>query len=223
MTEDEDLGRIAELAEKLTEQWSIKGACADVLRLGMDLTGSACSEVLFRDTESRQLVCLAHEGGYPWCACEANGRRLGSRVLAASLEDRQPLHVAEVREQESPGFDLPVTSERLRSTEPPDGLSAAIENVVYRVIQEAVNNVARHSGATTCKLVLSATPSTVSAVVEDNGRGFSAGGGDDSIHIGLKSMRERMEVLGGTLRSSSSPGAGCRVEVHVPHKGKTWP
>jgi signal transduction histidine kinase len=91
------------------------------------------------------------------------------------------------------------------------------ELALYRVVQEALSNVARHSGADTFCLQLGSTGNHVFADVEDNGRGFdvaramSSNGG-----LGLFGMQERASYVGGSVVIDSEPGAGTRVHVLVP-------
>jgi len=94
-------------------------------------------------------------------------------------------------------------------------LSPRVETALYRICQEALNNVARHSGAGRVTVRLVATPEQVLLTVEDDGRGFDA----SEVHegrYGLVGMKERARTLGGDLDVRSSPSAGTRVEVTVP-------
>ena len=88
---------------------------------------------------------------------------------------------------------------------------------VIRVIQEALTNVRKHSGAGSAVVRLSNGGDAVTIVVEDDGRGFDLTGtllGRDG--YGLHTMRERMELIGGTLLIDSAPGAGTRVIASIP-------
>jgi NarL family two-component system sensor histidine kinase LiaS len=94
-------------------------------------------------------------------------------------------------------------------------ITSAAEQVLFRVAQEALANVARHSGATAVVMrFLWRAPDTLILCIEDNGRGF-----DPSQHdgrgLGLRSMRERVETLGGSLLISGA-ATGTRVEAHIP-------
>jgi signal transduction histidine kinase len=97
------------------------------------------------------------------------------------------------------------------------GIAPVVENVVFRVAQEAINNVARHSGARSCRLTLTATDTTVRACVRDDGAGFDLGSQGDG-HVGLESMRERVDLVRGRLAIHSEPGKGTRVDVRVPRR-----
>lgn len=91
----------------------------------------------------------------------------------------------------------------------------AIATALFRIVQESLTNVARHSGATRVKvrLRLDPTDQVLLLTVHDDGRGMAAKKGQG---IGLVSMRERALALGGTLRVTSRPGRGTRIDVSVP-------
>ena len=92
--------------------------------------------------------------------------------------------------------------------------------VIYRVIQEALNNAAMHSKADTIYIRLKKSGNYFEAEVEDNGRGFDfkevSNCSDRSSGFGLKSMRERVEIIGGSFSVHSLMGAGTRVRIAVP-------
>jgi signal transduction histidine kinase len=91
-------------------------------------------------------------------------------------------------------------------------LQPRTEVQLIRVIQEALTNVRKHSGASSAVVRLSERDDSVRIVVEDDGRGFDLTGtlfGRDG--YGLHTMRERMELIGGTLTIESTPGSGTRV------------
>lgn len=93
-------------------------------------------------------------------------------------------------------------------------LGPDVEGVVYRVVQEALNNVARHSQATRAEVVLAADPGVLRVSVSDNGRGFNPSRQDGG--FGLIGMRERAELVGGDLRVESRQGGGTIVSLTVP-------
>lgn len=94
-----------------------------------------------------------------------------------------------------------------------DRLGDDAQLVVYRVAQEALTNVARHSDAETVAVDLSAAPGGVELRVADDGRGFASAG---SQGLGLDGMAERARLVGGELDVRSAPGAGTRVTLRVP-------
>jgi signal transduction histidine kinase len=88
------------------------------------------------------------------------------------------------------------------------------ETVLYRVAQEAINNALRHSGASEICVSLTVLQRRVILEVTDHGQGFAADA--PSSGLGLASMRERAETVGGTLTITSAPGAGTRLRLVVP-------
>ena len=87
---------------------------------------------------------------------------------------------------------------------------------LYRVAQEALTNVARHSGAAHAWVRLSRTDGAWQLVVEDDGKGLKSG---LTPHLGLLGMRERLTAVGGTLQLLAAARGGVRVEASVPVAG----
>jgi two-component system sensor histidine kinase UhpB len=100
-------------------------------------------------------------------------------------------------------------------------LADDVETVLYRVLQEALTNVAKHAGAVNVAVLLERHPDLVSLIVEDDGNGFDAerafGAGEKG--LGLVGMRERAMLVGGTLGIESHPGEGTTVVVRIPVAG----
>jgi signal transduction histidine kinase len=94
-------------------------------------------------------------------------------------------------------------------------LPAEVETALYRIVQEALTNVAKHSGATRVSVVVTRREGAVTAVVEDDGKGFGAAGGEGD-GLGLVGMKERVGLLGGRLAIESTEGAGTTVVAEVP-------
>jgi signal transduction histidine kinase len=95
-------------------------------------------------------------------------------------------------------------------------LPLEIEQAVYRVIQECLSNVARHSKATSVQVSLLYHPEMIESIVIDNGCGFDPQAKANG--IGLRSIRERIESLGGSVEIESPQDCGTRVTIHVPLK-----
>jgi light-regulated signal transduction histidine kinase (bacteriophytochrome) len=99
-------------------------------------------------------------------------------------------------------------------------LEPAVATTLYRVLQEAITNIARHAEATRVAVLLDANEKDVSMIVEDNGRGFSANEAisDDKLpkRLGLLGIRERLSLVAGTLEVESAPGRGCTLYIRVP-------
>ena len=85
--------------------------------------------------------------------------------------------------------------------------------VIYRVVQEALTNVARHAGAHRVEVRIATEDDRVRLAVEDDGRGVS---GEPIPHLGLLGIRERVTTLGGTLMIDGHSGAGFRIEADIP-------
>jgi signal transduction histidine kinase len=85
---------------------------------------------------------------------------------------------------------------------------------LFRVAQEALRNAIKHSGATTVSVHLKGARDRLVLTIADDGRGFDA----EAAHggLGLISMKERIEQVGGTLRIRSQPGGGTCLEVSTP-------
>ncbi|RYU89270.1 tetratricopeptide repeat protein [Mucilaginibacter terrigena] len=95
-------------------------------------------------------------------------------------------------------------------------LDSSIEIVLYRVIQETVNNVIKHAKASLLDIQLQMEGDEVSVTIEDNGRGFDTSDKEKFEGIGLKNIITRVEYLKGTVDISSSPGKGTLVAILIP-------
>lgn len=97
-------------------------------------------------------------------------------------------------------------------------LDAEVETVLYRIAQEALNNVAKHAHAKLVTVGLERTAKAVSLVIRDDGEGFELiqPRKSETRGLGLVSMRERAELVGGEVAVHSEPGKGTSVAVLVP-------
>jgi two-component system sensor histidine kinase UhpB len=99
-------------------------------------------------------------------------------------------------------------------------LSPAVTITLFRIIQEAVNNIVRHADARSVTIVLQLNGGTVQLGVEDDGRGFDPGGASrDAVELqrlGLLGIRERAELLGGEVQIESALDKGTRLRVSIP-------
>ncbi|OGO45682.1 MAG: ATPase [Chloroflexi bacterium RBG_16_63_12] len=96
-------------------------------------------------------------------------------------------------------------------------LPPEVETALYRIVQEALTNVARHARATTASVLLEQRDGMVRAIIEDDGRGFDpATTGKSEQRLGLYGIRERAELLGGKLTIESEPGRGASLFVEIP-------
>lgn len=99
-------------------------------------------------------------------------------------------------------------------------LPNAVETALYRIVQEATTNAIRHGAATEIRLTVGRTPRMVELEIRDNGCGFDPQVAlrrcGEAHSFGLYSMRERVDLLSGTLNIDSRPGAGTAVTVQIP-------
>ena len=150
-----------------------------------------------------------------------------TRALSAELKRLQ---------EEELGGGLSTALGALAKTSVPDGVEvdltfsgdeSAIPKPVglqaYLAMREALRNAVKHSGCTRIGITLRARNGEVYGRVEDNGNGFdpeAVGKISPSWGVGLRSMRERTEMLGGSLRVDSRPGVGTSIELSVPLDGR---
>jgi signal transduction histidine kinase len=135
---------------------------------------------------------------------ELRPAELETEGLAAALRK----HVDVLRRLHTQEIEVEVDGERRL---PPD-----VEKGLLRIAQEALGNALRHSGAQHVTLRLAARDSLVALRVADDGRGFDPEeAATRSRRLGLTSMRERAEALGGTLQIESTQGEGTTIEVEV--------
>jgi signal transduction histidine kinase len=141
-----------------------------------------------------------------------------SRDLRPSVLDDLGLRAAIELVVEDAGQRL--HSARLEVSGDERRLDGAVELALFRIAQEALRNVEKHSEATTATVDLDFGAREITLAVTDNGTGFSAtGSAPDLIRIGklgLVGMKERCELVGGTLELQSSLGTGTRIVVRVP-------
>jgi two-component system, NarL family, sensor histidine kinase UhpB len=139
-------------------------------------------------------------------------RRLAVELRPEALDDLGlPSALAVLGQRISEHSAVSVT-ERIAPALPP--LASEVELVIYRVAQEALTNVVRHSGSRRAELTLAPRDERLVLSVRDHGRGLGAG------HIagtGLQGMRERAALIGATLQiAAGEPGEGCEVCLEVP-------
>ncbi len=110
-----------------------------------------------------------------------------------------------------------------RQLDPVDDLFAPeAATHLYRVAQESISNLLKHSQARSAHVGLERDMHDVRLWIQDDGRGFATPSGAAGVPgrgLGLSSMAERVRILGGTLRIESAPGRGTRVDVVIPHAG----
>lgn len=152
-----------------------------------------------------------------------NIRQVSTRLRPSALDDlglKATLNwLAEDLRRQRPGLELVVEAEDL-----PENLATDVETSLYRICQEGLNNVLKHSNASRVKVTLKQEMHNVSLTIVDDGCGFPQEETMEqamrSGRLGLRGMRERVAALGGTFRLDTQPGAGVRVEVSIPVAGE---
>jgi signal transduction histidine kinase len=113
-------------------------------------------------------------------------------------------------------IEIDVESRQYAST----GVSAEVETTLYRIIQEALNNVVKHSGAKHASIILRRGAGYVEALIEDDGSGFDRTkprpAANERGGLGLSGIQERLSLLGGTLNLESAPHQGTTIVVRIP-------
>lgn len=95
-------------------------------------------------------------------------------------------------------------------------LPGEIETTIYRIVQEALTNIARYAEADSVSILVEESENEVVTIVEDNGIGFDTTLPPGKQHLGLVGMRERAELLGGKFTIESNPGVGTSIFVRLP-------
>ena len=96
-----------------------------------------------------------------------------------------------------------------------------VRDAVYRVAQEALENISRHSAAKKVKVLLESTDLVIKLTVSDNGAGFTAGAAEKPTSFGLHGMQQRAALLGGKVTVKTAAGRGVRVALAIPIEGAT--
>jgi signal transduction histidine kinase len=97
---------------------------------------------------------------------------------------------------------------------------AEIEMTVFRIIQEALTNVARHAKAESVDVLLKLEDEKITLDIMDKGQGFDLNSVNTSSHVGLSGMRDRVYSVGGLMDIQSAPGEGTSIYVVIPLSGK---
>jgi PAS domain S-box-containing protein len=125
--------------------------------------------------------------------------------LAAAVE----WLIESFRERNAIECELMAPSEDLDFKEP-------LASCVFRILQESLTNVARHSGASSVQVALARSNGEIALTVKDNGRGFSPDAPRKPDSYGLMGLRERAYLVGGNVLIDSAPGKGVRIDVRIP-------
>ena len=140
-------------------------------------------------------------------------RRIAARLHPTVVDQLGLVPALEsLRDEVERGADVDV---RIVAEGDQSGLSADAARAAYRIVQESLRNVVRHSGARTARVALSFSDGRLRLTVEDDGGGFDASrqGADG---LGLASLKERALIVGGTAEVKSERGRGTVVQVSLP-------
>jgi signal transduction histidine kinase len=214
--------RRADEAERTREETARRRADEERLHIARELHDSLVHQISIIKVQSEVAVHVARKRGEEvpaaLLAIQQAGRE-ATRELRATLEalrddDRTPPHglddVPELVERaRTNGLDAALTIEGPRHDMP-----AAVDRTVYRIVQEALTNVARHAAAATASVRIDYGPDALTVRVDDDGRATPAAAPTPG--VGLLGMRERVTALGGRLRAEPRSEGGFTVHAELP-------
>ncbi|MEU7516330.1 histidine kinase [Streptomyces sp. NPDC042898] len=217
--------RRADEAERTREETARRRADEERLRIARELHDSLTHQISIIKVQSEVAVHVARKRGEQvpeaLLAIQEAGRE-ATRELRATLEalrddDTSPPrglgHVPELVERSRlTGLDATLTIEGQRQD-----VSAAVGRTVYRIVQESLTNIARHSAAATASVRIDYRPDALAVRIDDDGGGADPATATTSTPgVGLLGMRERVTVLGGRLRAEPRGEGGFTVQAELP-------
>lgn len=203
-TQEEERRRIArEMHDQFGQQLTVLKLKLDKLKEDCGEHENLCEQVEILQTVARQLD--ADVDNMVWEMRPTALDDLGLQVALSSYFQNWSKHVGVPVQLHASGMDK-------------DRLTPEVETALYRIAQEALNNVAKHAQAASIAVVLERRAHQVSLIIEDDGVGFHAqqvydGEGKG---LGLIGMRERAALVGGTVEIESQPNGGTTVVVRIP-------
>ncbi|MFG3258770.1 sensor histidine kinase [Streptomyces sp. NPDC048172] len=221
--------RRADEAERTREETARRRADEERLHIARELHDSLTHQISIVKVQAEVAVRVARKRGEPvpepLRAIREAGREAARELhatLGALRDDgtappRGLDDVPELVEQaRAIGLEATLTIEGARH-----GMPAAVDRTVYRIVQEALTNVARHAAARTASVRIDCRPDALAIRVDDDGRGASPGGDGvpataTATGVGLAGMRERVTALGGRLRAGPRDGGGFSVRAELP-------
>ncbi len=203
----------ARLSRELHDQM---GQQLTALKLGLEALAAAVTDEETRSARLRQLLALTRQVGHDM-------HRIAWELGPAALDELGlPAALANYAEEWSGNSGVPVQFQCTGSWD--DRLAPEIETTFYRVVQEALTNIAKHAGASRASLILNRRPDDALVIVEDDGKGFrldeAVGPARTPRSLGLAGMKERARAVGGELQVESTPGQGMTVFIRVPVRGE---
>ncbi|MDG4809576.1 sensor histidine kinase [Micromonospora sp. WMMD1120] len=209
-------------AERTREEVALRRAGEERLRIARDLHDSLTHSISVIKVQAGIAVHLARKHGEEPSATllaiqEASGAAM--RELRTTLDvlrapedgDRVGLSRVEELAERTRAVGVPV---RVTVVGQARGLPDDVDQAGYRVIQEALTNVARHAGPATAQVLVEYAPTGLTVAVTDDGQASSAR--PPTPGVGLRGMRERVTALGGTLRAAANDDHGFTVRATIP-------
>ena len=235
--------RFSDADLRLAEQFAVRAAVAVDLSLrvardslrrvvaGQELERRRLARELHDETGQALTSILLGLKALEEAQSEAQLRAAGTELrelIVATLQDVRDLAV-QLRPKALDDFGLVAAVERLARTISeatgiavdveshlgPERLPEEVETTLYRIVQEALTNVVKHAQAQNVTVLLIRRGRSMTAVIEDDGRGFSPDEPADDDGHGLLGIRERVALLDGRLTIESAPGAGTTLVVEV--------
>jgi signal transduction histidine kinase len=214
--------RRAEEAERTREETARRRADEERLRIARELHDSLTHQISVIKVQAEVAVHVARRLGEQvpetLLAIQEAGRE-ASRELRATLEalrddDTTPPRglddvVELVEKSRTLGLDATLTIDGRQHDVP-----AAVDRTVYRIVQEALTNIARHTDATTATVHIDCLPDVLALRIDDDGKATPATAPLPG--LGLLGMRERVTALGGRLRAEPRDGGGFTVQAELP-------
>jgi len=205
---EEELRRLSrELHDDLTQRLAVLAIEAGKLELQMNDNEQTLPESIQRISGIKEQLIKVSEDVH----------RISRQLHPTILED---LGLVRAIESECASLGQRENVEIIFTNEDvPDGLPNDVPLCLYRILQESLNNCICHSGANRCKVALKGSDNAITLAVEDKGAGFDPAEVRDKPGLGLSSMRERVQLVGGHFTVNTEPGSGTSVHVSIPLKG----
>ncbi|MGW7412012.1 sensor histidine kinase [Streptomyces sp. NPDC054863] len=217
--------RRADEAERTREETARRRADEERLRIARELHDSLTHQISVVKVQSEVAVHVARRRGEQvpeaLLAIQEAGRE-ASRELRATLEalrddDLTPPHGLDHIPHLVKGFRTTALETTLTIEGHPHAVPAAVGRTAYRIVQESLTNVSRHSAATTASVLIGHRPGALAIRVEDNGKARPDSAPTPG--LGLLGMHERVTALGGRLRTEPRGAGGFSVRAELPTNG----
>ena len=180
------------------------------LRLNLESLKNQClnDAELLKDIKNSQAIAETLDSDVSFLAWKMRPTALDDLGLVTALEN----YTREWSQRFNIEIDLHVTNINKKR------FSAEIETNLYRIAQEALNNVSKHSQADNVVILLKLHREKISLIIEDNGRGFDLEEERENNKrgVGISSMRERADLIGGSFEIETAPGDGTTIYIRVP-------